>query len=479
MAKEVKLLFLFMVSLACYASYNAEVLKSNSGDVSLSINIPSLALSDLLSGHKHTETRENIKGASNETTSAASSEEKDEKSTASAKESKDIGKSLDLAKLLSSGKPVSIKSTETSTMGEKGNTEKSIKEIAIDTLGDSEAKSNTKGSSEGMTFDEKTISKLVPALKQALLKSDNNEKQNTTSSAEPSAGIEEMKKNPSSGLNDDKTAKALSTGKDLKSKNNEEEPKEAKETSEAKEKEGGAADTPAAESKPAAPASSKKGNSMGNQIALVPVSLPSSVLSQLQNAINGQQGGSAQGGNMSAASGNDTSGLLPALSSLLGGAANAALGNMNNNKTTAEKEMSSEHKNETSTATPAAAAFNNETSSMTNGSTSEMEEKEGSKLKNKKEREGDKSDKYSEKSAAAQNEGNKDEAKAMKKDTPVLVVIPQITNAARDPEKSGFFSKKATSNRIRSGLHKKSKVQKNNKKAHKKSKVHHHKHHHH
>jgi len=452
MAQDMKILLVFIFMLnTCYASYNAKIveeLKSNTGDVSLSINIPSLALSDILGGRKtNSQTRENIK-ASNETANVEEKEDKSDKGS----------KSLDLAKLLSSGKPVSIKSTETSTMGEKGNTEKSVKEIAIDTLGDAEAKSNTKD--KEMQFDEKTISKMIPALKQALFNSNSN------SSSIGNQNVEEVKSNPSSGLLGDKMSKATESPKDIKELKGKD--KGADESKELKGKEKGA-EVSAAEAKPASSEGSRpsKQNSITNQIALVPVSLPSSVLSQLQSAISGGAGGGNEG-NMSANSGNSSAtNIFPGLASLLGTANN---NNNNNDNATADKEMASEKKNETNGAS-IAGVFNETTSSMTNNSNAENGGQEGAKI-NKKNDDRDSGGK----SVASQSEGSSNQSKPMKKDTPVLVVIPQITNTVRDltETKSGFFSKKSTSSRVRSGLHKKSKVQAT---SHKKSKVHKHRHH--
>lgn len=423
--------FVVLVSSVLYANAKiVEELKSNTGDVSLSINIPSLALSDILGGKKTTETRQKIK-ANNETTSANSEEKDDAKAESSSKGSK----SLDLAKLLSSGTPVSIKSTETSTMGEKGNTEKSVKEIAIDTMGSGETKSNNKqGAQEGQQFDDKTMQKLVSALKPALFNTNTNANSNTNATSS-NQNAEEVNA-PSSGLTEGKTSKAVEApkdGKELKTKDK----ASASETSNA-----------AGESKPAsegAKASKQSsGSNQGNQIALVPVSLPSSVLSQLQSALNGGNNNN----NMSAASpGGNSSGagnMLPGLASLLGQASNA---NGNNNNTS---EMSNAHNDTNASVTHN--AFN-ETSSMTNNTGAEAQE--GSKIKNEEEH-----NHYGENQSAKQVDLATTASNPAKKDTPVLVVIPQITNTARDltESKSGFFSKKVTSSRVRGGLHKKSKL---------------------
>ena len=184
--------------------------------------------------------------------------------------------------MLSSGNPVSIKSTETNTMGEKGNTEKSVKEIAIDTLGVQEGKANNKEG--GQQMDDKTVAKLVSALKTGIFNSSDK-------------NGEEINGNPST---------ALTTPQEKSSNlNSVSEPSKDVKELKGKDKNVGVA----AESKPVDGSQTSKSNAIqANQIALVPVSLPSSLVSQLQNAM---------GGNTSANSGNATSMAFPNLASLL------------------------------------------------------------------------------------------------------------------------------------------------------------------
>lgn len=143
-------------------------LTKNEGNLGLSINIPSLKLNDILSNNFFTHPNGHLRTditPENQSTTFKSEEEK---------EKNEMGK-LDLGKLLASGKPLSIKTTETSTMGESGRKEKDVKEVSISTL-------SAKSDDTSLTpqLDSENVEKIVSALKMGLF---NNTKVGSTESS--------------------------------------------------------------------------------------------------------------------------------------------------------------------------------------------------------------------------------------------------------------------------------------------------------
>ena len=139
--------------------------------MSLSINIPSLALNEILGKSDVAKVTNDTKVKAIDNESANESKDKGSNNESKENAQGKSSKALDLAKLLTSGNPVSIKSVETSTMGEKGNTEKNVKEIAIDTLGTKANEKEGKSSSKEGQLTEKAIVSLISALRGGILNS--------------------------------------------------------------------------------------------------------------------------------------------------------------------------------------------------------------------------------------------------------------------------------------------------------------------
>lgn len=230
------------------------ILKTNSGDVSLSINIPSGALSEILGKSDVAKLAKTItKEEPKLDDTAAPSEKKSGENTAP----KVSTKGLDLTKLLSSDTPMSIKSVETNIMGEKGTAAKSVKEMQINSLGSRDSSTSDETNSAKKTdVNEEAIASLIAALRGGMLNTSQNEDSNMPSAAK----IHPTAKFPSvaATLNEEK-----------------ENPKTAGISPEVK--------NPSAAGVSPAP---KANYVPPNQIALVPISLPGNLLSQLTGSMN-------------------------------------------------------------------------------------------------------------------------------------------------------------------------------------------------
>lgn len=139
------------------------ILKTNSGDVSLSINIPSVSLNDLI-GKKNSEVNRdegdimklhNITApAKDNLTTAMTAPEGNLKQKTVEEKLKSLSTSpLDLAKLISSGGPLSIKSSETTATNKEGATEINQKEIDINAMGENSKTNNSPKEPTKMTQD--------------------------------------------------------------------------------------------------------------------------------------------------------------------------------------------------------------------------------------------------------------------------------------------------------------------------------------
>ncbi|XP_002165887.3 uncharacterized protein LOC100206770 [Hydra vulgaris] len=120
------------------------ILKTDSGDVSLSINIPAFSLAQLMGNNK----------VQNSTTV-------DSASSSPSRTVSENNLQLDLSKLLASGKSFSIKSSETNTINSEGNTEIKNKEININSESAS-FKAPSKVELPLQAFNNASVDKTVP-----------------------------------------------------------------------------------------------------------------------------------------------------------------------------------------------------------------------------------------------------------------------------------------------------------------------------
>lgn len=227
------------------------ILKTDSGEVQLSINIPNNALNELL-GKSEVSKENSLKPLRDSKTISPNDKV--------SQNDKDGSKSIDLVALLTSGSPVSIKSIETNTMADNGNKGKSVKEIAINTTGTKPGNYQIPNAELNSADKEKEtfIQSLVSALRVGIL--------NTTQYTEDT-----HKETPVAAM-----GHHLAT-----------QPPQATITHSVKENPRTAGISPESQNPTTAglPQALKSNYVPSSQIALLPISIPNTLLSQFQNTL--------------------------------------------------------------------------------------------------------------------------------------------------------------------------------------------------
>lgn len=244
------------------------ILKTNSGDVSLSINIPSVTLNELLKKTTSSDQTQEPTNIKNNTNIPSQAKKKNVTETPT----------IDLEKLLNSAKTLSIKSSETTaSQSEEGKAKITNKEIDINSDG---AKQKSKSGSTHSKADPAMGAASIGATLQKAIDGIANKSTGITSHEESSLAPsnEDSKTLPVLSLplavNDQPKADFPSTVV------TEKEPKENPSVA-------GVAKNPVNPVTAAVQQEPKSNPVPSNQIALVPVSLPANLISALKTALNG------------------------------------------------------------------------------------------------------------------------------------------------------------------------------------------------